>query len=87
MPTGVLAYLDAGRNTTVALRADIDAVDSDEGPKHLCGHNYHTAALPGAVDMLTRIGDRLPCNVLFIFQPAEETTDGAKAMLEHGIIT
>lgn len=86
MPTGVLAYLDAGRNTTVALRADIDAVDTDEGPKHLCGHNYHAAALLGAADMLTRIQDDLPCNVLFIFQPAEETTEGAKAMLGHGMM-
>ena len=83
MPTGVLAYLDAGRDTTVALRADIDAVDTEEGPKHLCGHNFHAAALLGAADMLTRIWNDLPCNVLFIFQPAEETTDGAKAMLEH----
>ncbi|WP_426350278.1 M20 family metallopeptidase [Alloiococcus sp. CFN-8] len=86
MPTGVLAYLDAGRETTVALRADIDAVETDEGPKHLCGHNYHAAALLGAADMLKRMGDRLPCNVLFIFQPAEETTEGAKAMLEHGMM-
>lgn len=86
MPTGVLAYLDAGRGTTVALRADIDAVDTDEGPKHLCGHNYHAAALLGAADQLTRIEGGLPCNVLFIFQPAEETTDGAKAMLENGML-
>ncbi len=86
MPTGVLAYLDAGCDTTVALRADIDAVDTDEGPKHLCGHNYHAAALLGAVDMLTRIGNKLPHNVLFIFQPAEETTNGAKTMLEHGMM-
>ncbi len=86
MPTGVLGYLDAGHETTVALRADIDAVDSDEGPKHLCGHNYHAAALLGAADMLTRMVNRLPCNVLFIFQPAEETTDGAKAMLDHGMM-
>lgn len=86
MPTGVLAYLDAGRDTTVALRADIDAVDTDEGPRHLCGHNYHAAALLGAADMLTRMGNKLPCNVLFIFQPAEETTNGAKAMLEHGMM-
>lgn len=86
MPTGVLAYLDAGRDTTVALRADIDAVDTDEGPKHLCGHNYHAAALLGAADMLTRFGDELPYNVLFIFQPAEETTDGAKTMLRHGML-
>lgn len=86
MPTGVLAYLDAGCDTTVALRADIDAVDTEGGPMHLCGHNYHAAALLGAADMLTRIRDELPCNVLFIFQPAEETTDGAKAMLEHGMM-
>lgn len=86
MPTGVLGFLDAGRDTTVALRSDIDAVDTEEGPKHLCGHNYHAAALLGAVDMLTRIKDELPCNVLFIFQPAEETTDGAKAMLGHGMM-
>lgn len=86
MPTGVLGFLDTGRDTTVALRADIDAVDTEDGPKHLCGHNYHAAALLGAVDKLTRMKNELPSNVLFIFQPAEETTDGAKTMLEHGMM-
>lgn len=59
MPTGLLAYLDTGQDTTVALRADIDAVDTDEGPKHLWGHNYHAAALLGAADMLSRMGKEL----------------------------
>ena len=109
METGLVCYLDAGCDETVALRADIDAVLTEQGPKHLCGHDAHTASLLGAMHYLCNVskidsnsdedsgdagvgndatsGDRdaLLHNVLFIFQPAEEGTRGAKAMIEHGL--
>ena len=93
METGVVYWLDAGCDETVAFRADIDAVPTESGPKHLCGHDAHAAALLGAMHFLCEQngrgdrppGQRLPYNVLFVFQPAEEGTRGAKAMLDHGL--
>ncbi len=90
METGLVCFLDAGRDDTVALRADIDAVPTEEGPLHLCGHDGHTATLLGAMHYLCRMKaenpESLTHNVLFIFQPAEEGTRGARALLSHGLM-
>ena len=69
METGAVYYLDAGREETVALRADIDALLTEQGPRHLCGHDAHSSTLLGAVHYLCAVKDELPYNVLFIFQP------------------
>lgn len=84
MDTGYVCFLDAGAERTVALRADIDAVPAENGAKHLCGHDAHDATLLGAIHYLSGVSG-LPCNVLFIFQPAEEGTRGARALIEHGL--
>lgn len=86
MDTGVVAFLDRKKPQTVALRADIDAVPTEHGPAHLCGHDYHTAALLGAMQYLSRNAEALPWNVAFFFQPAEECTQGAAAMLRAGLL-
>ena len=86
MDTGLVCFLDAGSDKTVALRADIDAVPTEQGMKHLCGHDAHAATMLGAVHCLSSSGEKLPFNVLFIFQPAEEGTHGTRAMLDHGIL-
>ena len=86
METGAVYWLDAGREETVALRTDIDALPTEQGPLHLCGHDAHAGTLLGAMHYLCGIKEELPYNTLFIFQPAEEGTRGAKAMLEHGLL-
>jgi amidohydrolase len=86
METGAVYYLDAGRDETVALRADIDALPTEQGAKHLCGHDAHAGTMLGAIHYLCAVRNELPYNVLFIFQPAEEGTRGAKAMLDHGLL-
>lgn len=86
METGAVYWLDAGKEETVALRADIDALPTEEGPLHLCGHDAHAGTLLGAMYYLCAVKESLPRNVLFIFQPAEEGTHGAKAMLDHGLL-
>ena len=86
METGAVCFLDAGRDETVALRADIDALPTGQGPKHLCGHDAHAATLLGAMHYLCAVREKLPYNVLFVFQPAEEGTRGAKIMLNHGLL-
>lgn len=103
METGAVAYLDAGAAETIALRADMDAVPTEHGYLHLCGHDAHTSTLLGAMHCLCGLkkgagagahgegqseaaGQPLPYNVLFVFQPAEEGTHGARAMLDHGLL-
>ena len=85
METGLVCYLDAGAADTVALRADIDYVPTETGCSHLCGHDAHTSSLLGAMNYLCGDISALKHNVLFIFQPAEEGTRGARALLDHGL--
>ena len=86
METGAVYFLDAGRDESIALRADIDALPTEQGPQHLCGHDAHAGSLLGAMHYLCAVREELPRNVIFIFQPAEEGTRGAKAVLDHGLL-
>jgi hippurate hydrolase len=86
METGLVCFLDTGSDETIALRTDIDAVPTQHGPEHLCGHDAHTSSMLGAMHYLCGVRDTLKYNVLFIFQPAEEGTHGARAMLDHGLL-
>src|SRR6185295_15307919 len=85
----------------IALRADIDALrieDQKQTPyrstvpqvMHACGHDAHTATMFGALLALDRLEcDReLPWPITWrgIFQPAEESGDGAKAMIAAGAL-
>lgn len=89
-----------GAVPTVAFRAEMDALPMDDlcgrpyqsenkGVAHLCGHDGHVAALLGAARVLAGLGDRIPGNVKFFFEPAEENAppgeiSGAEAMLRDG---
>ncbi len=90
------AYFDAGKPTTLAFRADMDALPVTEttgavytsthpGKMHACGHDGHMSMLLGLAETLNGMGE-LPNNVLLIFQPAEETTGGAKLICDTGIM-
>ena len=93
----VFAFL-AGKKDgrTIALRADIDALAMDDqsqnpwksqikGHAHACGHDGHQSWLIASARYLARHND-FAGNVLFIFQPAEETTKGAQAIVQSGIL-
>jgi len=93
---GLCAFFDFGRTSTVAYRSDMDALPITEisgvpyasrhpGFMHACGHDGHMAALLGLAYVLDALGDA-PSNVLLIFQPAEETTGGAKIICDSGIL-
>jgi len=94
---GMLARIGTGRETGwIALRADMDALPIQDGKQtqysstipdicHACGHDAHTAMLVGAALVMARMPNELASNVACIFQPAEETADGAAAMLSDGI--
>ena len=97
METGAAAILRGGKpGRCVALRADIDAIAQQEpadngvvseesGVMHACGHDFHTACLLGAAQLLAERRETLPGSVVFLFQPAEEVTRGAAAMEAHGL--
>ena len=57
-----------------------------EGTMHACGHDGHVAILLGAAMALASVRDRLPGNVRFLFQPAEEGGAGAVKMIEGGAL-
>ena len=98
LDTGICAVLTGGRpGRTAALRADIDAIEANEeyssdcvsgspGIAHMCGHDFHTASLLGAEMLLSEHRDEIPGRILFLFQPAEETTTGAQALVKTGIL-
>ena len=82
----------------VALRADIDALPINEqneaayisrapGIMHACGHDSHTAILLGTAIAMMQIKADLANNVRFIFQPAEEITEGGSSqMIKDGAL-
>lgn len=97
LETGVVAHLKGNGNHTVAFRADIDALPIDEendidfksnkaNVMHACGHDGHTTALLLFVRRCKALYDKgeLPQNVVFIFQPAEETGAGANRLIKAG---
>lgn len=96
METGVVALLRGARpGKTVALRVDIDAIERQgaegaatslsQDAMHACGHDFHMTCLLGAAMLLTERKEDLAGNVAFVFQPAEEITRGAQALIEHGL--
>ena len=80
----------------LAFRADMDAVrgTADDpmdfrsvvaGVNHNCGHDIHTSVGLALAVGFGAIRDELPGTVMLIFQPAEETASGARAMLADGV--
>jgi amidohydrolase len=52
---------------------------------HACGHDVHITSLIGTATMLAHLKDQWHGTLILIGQPAEETIDGAKAMLADGL--
>jgi len=95
--TGVVAVLEGARpGPTLMIRADIDGLPVDEetglefastnGAMHACGHDGHTSILITAAEILVDMKDQLAGKVVFLFQPAEETISGAKAMIDDAVL-
>jgi amidohydrolase len=95
--TGIVARI-RGRSAKapiVAVRGDIDALPIQEatglqfasvnsGVMHACGHDIHATWAVGAAHLLAARGAE--GDVLIVLQPAEETGEGAAAMLAAGAL-
>ncbi len=93
---GLTALVGAAEGRCFLLRADMDALPIPEqsglefaaqnGNSHTCGHDMHTAMLLGAAKILKKHEAELSGRVKLMFQPAEETLEGAKDMIEAGVL-
>ncbi|NBP99546.1 MAG: amidohydrolase, partial [Synechococcaceae bacterium WB6_3A_227] len=95
--TGVLAELGPSSGRAIGLRVDMDALPIEErtglayasttpGLMHACGHDIHTAVGLGVAMLLAPLAEQLSGTVRLLFQPAEETAEGARWMLAAGAI-
>ncbi|MGH3327554.1 MAG: M20 metallopeptidase family protein [Streptomycetales bacterium] len=96
--TSVTAVLRGGHpGPVVLLRGDMDALPVQERidvpfrsqvgqTMHACGHDLHTTMLVGAARLLSAQREKLAGSVIFMFQPGEEGYDGARLMLEEGVL-
>ena len=96
--SGVVALLRGSRpGRSVLLRGDMDALPIHEetgldfasqvpDAMHACGHDAHTAMLVGAARLLCARQASLAGIVMFMFQPGEESWDGARKMMADGLI-
>ncbi|MCS3731530.1 M20 family metallopeptidase [Bradyrhizobium betae] len=52
---------------------------------HMCGHDMHVTWLAGATKLLAEARSSWRGTLMAVFQPAEETGEGAKAMIDDGL--
>lgn len=94
---GVMADIGMDKDKKAfLLRADMDALPIKEETglsfaaknenMHACGHDMHTAMLLGAARLLKQREEQLKQPIRLTFQPAEETLQGARDMLESGLL-
>ncbi|MFZ4665689.1 MAG: M20 family metallopeptidase [Prochlorotrichaceae cyanobacterium] len=99
--TGLVAELPGhgGDERILAIRTDMDALPIPEqtglpysslypGIMHACGHDIHSTVGVGTAMVLATLAAEqpLPGTVRFLFQPAEEITQGARWMINAGVL-
>ena len=96
--TGVIATLMLNpAYKTIAIRSEIDGLPIQEatglpfsslypGKMHACGHDAITAVNLCLAKVLAEHREALTCNVRFLFEPGEETGQGAKHLITHGAL-
>lgn len=89
---GVVGVLKGGKpGKHILWRADMDAATFRMGShahrdlSHICGHDINTTIALGIANTLSQDVDNLAGTVVFLFQPAEESQQGAKAMIADGL--
>ena len=89
---GIVAVLDGSADgPTVAYRADMDAVDTNANvlpfprPDRVFDEGF-ASRVPGVARALATGAEPVRGRLVFVFQPAEEPLQGARAMLESGVV-
>ena len=95
LPTALLVYVRGSQpKRTIGYRTDIDALPVTEetglpfasqnpGVMHACGHDIHMTV---ALGVLNWFSEHQPeDNLVFFFQPAEESENGGKVAYEQGV--
>lgn len=93
---GITAVFRNGEGPTILMRADFDALpvhettglpwaSKNEGVMHACGHDAHTSSLIGMCKIMDERRDVWQGTFIALFQPAEEVTEGASAMINDGL--
>ena len=90
--SSVVAVKSGECNEHILLRADMDALSIAEetnlpfksinGCMHACGHDMHAAMLLTAAEALVSVQTKK--GIIFLFQAAEETLEGAREILQNG---
>ena len=99
IPCGIVGVIGKPEGKRILLRADMDALPMSEetglpfasecdGVMHSCGHDCHTSMLLTAAALLKRHENELKGQVILMFQPDEEGTEGggARVMVEAGLL-
>ena len=68
--------------STVTVR---DATGMEVGVTHACGHDLHMACMTGMAKLMADHRDRWHGTLITLFQPAEETGEGAQEMVDDGL--
>ena len=91
---GVAAVYDSKKpGPCIVLRAELDALPIQEHNtlpyksqtsqvSHACGHDGHMTILLGVAQQLSELASKITGKVVLLFQPAEETAQGAKEVVE-----
>ncbi len=98
-PCAIVGVIGKKEGKKILLRADMDALPMGEetglpfasecdGVMHSCGHDCHTSMLLTAAALLKKHEEELQGQVILMFQPDEEGTDGtgARMMVENGLL-
>jgi len=93
---GILKGSKPGKQ--IAWRAEMDALPNNfrddvpfksiiKGVQHGCGHDVHMAIALGIAEILSKHRASFAGTIYFIFQSEEETFQGAKGMIDHGLFS
>ncbi|MGP7816877.1 M20 peptidase aminoacylase family protein [Niallia sp. 01092] len=88
--TGVIGLWGKSDGPVIGLRTDMDAlwqnVNGEWKANHSCGHDAHMTILLFTLKCLKELGVKPTGTIKSIFQPAEETGDGALSLIQKGVM-
>lgn len=84
--TGLVGILKSNNNNSernIAIRAEMDALEFENGNKHACGHDGHMAIVLGVAEYFSKNRNCFEGTIYFIFSPAEEEGAGCSEMMKN----